>query len=358
VGLAVVTDLAACRPSATAEEIAALETDVLAGFVLARASAGLADRTIRGDVGHLEQIRVWLDRPLWGMEPPDADRYFGKVLRGASQALRLARAQSLSTYFQFLELRHRPELDALCGRVVASPLDEMNRPRGRNEIGLRIPPTEREVDKLFAGWRVELSECRKYATVARNYAAARLMADVGVRINELRRLDVADVRWELGRFGKLHVRFGKGSRGSGPRERMVPLINGADAVLRWFIEDVWGLFDDDHTRPGVPLFPSERRNGDGTARRISDDGLRLGLAIAVERHLPDWSGRLTPHALRHFCASQLYGSGMDLLAIQELLGHRWVATTMRYVHVLKTHVEDAWIAGQQRAAARLGELLP
>jgi site-specific recombinase XerD len=49
---------------------------------------------------------------------------------------------------------------------------------------------------------------------------------------------------------------------------------------------------------------------------------------------------------------------MDLLAIQELLGHRWVATTMRYVHVLKTHVEDAWIAGQQRAAARLGELLP
>jgi integrase/recombinase XerD len=43
---------------------------------------------------------------------------------------------------------------------------------------------------------------------------------------------------------------------------MVPLINGADRTLRWFIEDVWGHFDEDHTRPGAPLFPSERTNAD------------------------------------------------------------------------------------------------
>jgi len=47
---------------------------------------------------------------------------------------------------------------------------------------------------------------------------------------------------------------------------------------------------------------------------------------------------------------------MDLLAIQAALGHAWVATTMNYVHVPATHVEDAWIAGQQRAAGRLREL--
>ena len=34
-------------------------------------------------------------------------------------------------------------------------------------------------------------------------------------------------------------------------------------TLRWFIEDVWGQFDDDHTRHGAPLFPSERENADG-----------------------------------------------------------------------------------------------
>lgn len=39
---------------------------------------------------------------------------------------------------------------------------------------------------------------------------------------------------------------------------MVPLINGADRTLRWFIEDVWGHFDEDHTWPGALLFSSER----------------------------------------------------------------------------------------------------
>lgn len=41
-------------------------------------------------------------------------------------------------------------------------------------------------------------------------------------------LDLDDVRWELGRFGKLNVRHGKGSRRKGPKPRLVQLINGAD----------------------------------------------------------------------------------------------------------------------------------
>ncbi|MET7914032.1 hypothetical protein ABZS98_38635 [Streptomyces avermitilis] len=49
---------------ASAEELEQFETDALSGFVLARASAGLADGTIRGDVGHLDQIRTWFGRPL------------------------------------------------------------------------------------------------------------------------------------------------------------------------------------------------------------------------------------------------------------------------------------------------------
>jgi integrase/recombinase XerD len=36
---------------------------------------------------------------------------------------------------------------------------------------------------------------------------------VGLRINELRHLDLADIKWDLGRFGKIHVRHGKGARG-------------------------------------------------------------------------------------------------------------------------------------------------
>jgi hypothetical protein len=90
-------------------------------------------------------------------------------------------------------------------------------------------------------------------------------------------LDLNDVGWELGSFGKLHVRFGKGSGGRGPKQRMVPLINGARELLVWYVQDVRGLFDDDWARPGAPLFPSERRDGG----RPASDSLRDALDEAV-----------------------------------------------------------------------------
>ena len=92
--LAVVRDLRVARAPVTAEELAAVETDVLAGFVLARAAAGLADGTIASDVMHLEQVRAWFGRPLRELQPADADGYFGKVLRGTAQGTRLSRAQA------------------------------------------------------------------------------------------------------------------------------------------------------------------------------------------------------------------------------------------------------------------------
>jgi site-specific recombinase XerD len=355
--LATVRDLRAHRSPASAEELEQFEVDVLAGFVLARAAAGVTDATIRGEVSNLEQTRAWFGRPLWELEAADADAYFGRVLRGAPSGTRLARSQALRTWFEFLELRHKVELHRLTGRVVECPVDEVNRPRGTKDARLRIPPRAEELAGFFAGWAAELASCRKFAPTARNWTAAKLMATVGLRVNEARQLDLADVKWELGPFGKLHIRHGKGARGSGPRERMVPLINHADRPLRWFIQDVWGQFDQDHTRYGAPLLPSERKTTDGTCGRVGYDALRSGLAAAAAEHLPAWAGRLTPHVLRHYCASQLYLSGVDLISIQELLGHAWIATTMRYVHVHRTRIEEAWIAGQQRAATRLEGLL-
>lgn len=355
--LAVVHDLREVRPQPSAEELEQFEVDVLAGYVLARASAGVTDATVRGEVGHLEQVRAWFGRALWEMEPADADAYFGRVLRGSPSGTRLARSQALRSYFEFLDLRHKVELHAMTGRVVECPIDEINRPRGAKDAKLRIPPRADEMAAFFGGWAQELASCRKFAPSARNYTAAKLMADVGLRVNELRNLDLADIKWELGRFGKLHVRHGKGARGSGPRERMVPLLNDAGRMLRWFIEDVWGQFGGDHLRHGAPLFPSERRSGDGSSGRVGYDALRASVAAAAAVHLPAWEGRLSPHVLRHYCASQLYLGGVDLISIQEMLGHSWIATTMRYIHVHRTRIEEAWIAGQERAGARLGGLV-
>jgi hypothetical protein len=119
--LAVVRDLREHRAPATAEELADFETDVLAGFVLARASAGLVDSTIRNDTNHLELIRDWFGRPLWEMQPADADTYFGKVLRDAKPSTRTGRAAALTVYFQFLPIdrttgRHAGAVEAATAR--------------------------------------------------------------------------------------------------------------------------------------------------------------------------------------------------------------------------------------------------
>ena len=212
-----VRDLRSYRSAASPEELEQFEIDVLAELVLARSSAGLADGTIRSDLSNLEQIREWFGRPLWEMQPQDADTYFGQVLRAVPSGTRLARAAALSVYFEYLELRHKVALHAMTGRVVECPIDEMNRPRGSKDAKLRIPPLETEIRTLFTGWAQELATCRKFAPAARNYAAARLMADVGLRINEVRHLDLADVRWELSAScmsGSARAREDRG-RGSG-----------------------------------------------------------------------------------------------------------------------------------------------
>jgi integrase/recombinase XerD len=67
--LAAVRELREAHAPAGPDELVAFETDVLAGFVLARAAAGLADATIRSDVAHLEQLRAWFGRPLWTWSP-------------------------------------------------------------------------------------------------------------------------------------------------------------------------------------------------------------------------------------------------------------------------------------------------
>jgi len=167
-------------------------------------------------------------------------------------------------------------------------------------------------------------------------------------------LDIRDWRPDLGTTGKLHVRFGKGSYGRGPKTRLVPGINATSDLLDWWLTDVRHQFGDDWDNPDAPLLPSERRDPDtGRCTRVGHDALRMGLNGAVGRWLPAWQGRLSPHGLRHYCASSLYAQGIGLKAIQELLGHSWISTTTTYVHVHDEHIEQAWTQANQRVAARL-----
>jgi hypothetical protein len=121
----------------------------------------------------------------------------GRWMRDAPIGTWLRRPAAVAVFFEFLELRHKVEIHAVTGMVLACPIDEMNRPRGSKPARLRVPPREAEMEVLFARWAADLASCRKFAPSARNYAAARLMAEAGLRVNEARSLDLADVHWDL-----------------------------------------------------------------------------------------------------------------------------------------------------------------
>ena len=111
-GLALVHDMRELRAPSDEDEVAAFETDVLAGLVLARALAGLADSTIRNDTGHLDLIPDWFGRPPWEMRPEEADAYFGRVLREAKPSTRTGRPR------RAFPGRQARELLRACGRTL------------------------------------------------------------------------------------------------------------------------------------------------------------------------------------------------------------------------------------------------
>ncbi len=353
--LAVVRSIGSGSVLRTAEDVAAFEQEIVDQYALALAASGLSDGYVAGCRRTIFEFTEALSGPLWTASCEDADRWLNAQRQaGRSVSTRSTKAVMLAQFYDFVIARYQGDVHELCGWVVAQPVDEFNKPAGVSPGRVRVPPSEAEIDALFAAWRASLVEARKYLPAARDYFAASLWRRLGLRIGETVMLDLRDWRPDLGEFGKLHVRFGKGSRGRGPKARLVPAINGTAELMDWWLGDVRHQFGTDWSDPDAPMLPSERHDLVlPRCRRVGAEALRQGLVRQTARALPGWSGRLTPHVLRHYCASSLYAAGMDLKALQELLGHEWLSTTTRYIHVRSDHVEAAWIDANRRVENRL-----
>jgi len=355
-GLAVVRSIDAPGRLRTAEDLEAFEQELVDQYALASAGAGITDGQVTKERYILFEFIRFLGRPVWTCQPGDVDRYLVHLRkdRGLAPATVTDKAWALAHFYDFLLARYQGDIHVLTGHVLVQPIDEFNRPAKPYAVSARVPPPEQDVEALFGSWRDALPQARKYLPAARDYLAASLWRRAGLRISETAMLDIRDWRSDLGELGKLHVRFGKGSHGRGPKARLVPAINAVGELLTWWLVDVRHQFGDDWTDPLAPLLPSERRDKlTGRCDRIGTNALRTGLAAAVGRWLPAWRGRLTPHGLGHHCASSLYARGVDLKAIQELLGHSWLSTTTSYIHVHESHVEHAWAKANDRVVARL-----
>lgn len=196
------------------------------------------------------------------------------------------------------------------------------RPLTRQELQAMLDRADAEVDaKLDAG--------RKGALAAyRDATLLKVMYAWGLRDNEAAHLDVTDFYRnphapQFGRYGVLHVRFGKAARGGPPKRRsVVSLHDWAVEALQDYIENVRPMATKSKSNA---LWLTER----GTrlrAREITD-------RFAYYRDELGLDSDLTPHCLRHSYVTHLIENGVDPVFVQQQVGHAYQSTTAVYTAV-------------------------
>ncbi|HEV7763062.1 MAG TPA: site-specific tyrosine recombinase [Acidimicrobiales bacterium] len=170
----------------------------------------------------------------------------------------------------------------------------------------------------------------------RDRAVLELLYGAGLRISELVGLSLGDLDLESG----LLRAFGKGSK-----ERVVPLGRHASRALAAWLGP-----------GGRPVLEPERwaRRSDSDAAFLNQRGGRLtrqGAWLVVKRHgdAVGLGAKLSPHVLRHSCATHMLDHGADIRAVQELLGHASISTTQVYTKVSTERLFAAYREAHPRA---------
>ena len=150
----------------------------------------------------------------------------------------------------------------------------------------------------------------------------------GLRRTETAKLDLTDwgrnpAATEFGRYGMLHVRYGKAVRGQPPRRRNVA------SVMGWAVEAVSDYVDNIRPRFGLVDHPAlwvTERGGRIKPAEINARFVAYRDALQLPREL-------SPHSLRHSYVTHLTEDGIDRRFLQEQVGHRCDTSTAIYTHV-------------------------
>ena len=201
---------------------------------------------------------------------------------------------------------------ALEGVTSSDPAADVEVPRV--PAGLPKALTEDEVNRLLD------AVVGDDPVACRDRAVLEVLYGTGLRIGELVGLSLADVDLEDAQLRA----FGKGAK-----ERLVPLGRPAvRALLAWL--------DPDHRGALAPDRWVRRSDAEAVFLNVRGGRLTRQGAWGIVRRYGDRVGladRLTPHVLRHSCATHMLDHGADIRYVQELLGHASVSTTQIYTRV-------------------------
>ena len=151
----------------------------------------------------------------------------------------------------------------------------------------------------------------------RNLALLELLFATGMRVGEVSSINIKDFFSEQALFN---------IKGKGGRERLAFIVDKAALeVLKEYLK----------TRKKIETHcPALFLNSAGN--RLSTQG--IAKIITRLRENGGITRNVTPHMLRHTVATLLLRNGVDIRVVQEFLGHASIATTQRYVHIVKEHM--------------------
>jgi integrase/recombinase XerD len=180
--------------------------------------------------------------------------------------------------------------------------------------------------------------------VLRDRALLEVLYATGARVSEVVGLNLGDVAEALEATDVPLIRlFGKGSK-----ERVVPLGRLArDALAQWLSGQGRALL--------VPARWKFRDDAEAVFLNVRGGRLTRVGAFGVVKKYADRVGladRVSPHVLRHSCATHMLAHGADIRVVQELLGHASIATTQRYTKVSSDHLRRAYESAHPRAGTK------
>jgi integrase/recombinase XerD len=213
------------------------------------------------------------------------------------------------------------------GLLPRDPSDQVGSPRVPQ--GLPKALDEREVEALLGAVLGDTP------TALRDRAMLETLYATGARISELVGLDLGDVELDECVLRVL---------GKGAKERIVPVGRTARDQLATYLER--GRPELRSTRP--------RRTADAAAVFLNARGGRISRQACwkIVRHTAARVGleaRISPHVLRHSCATHMLEHGADIRVVQELLGHASVSTTQVYTRVSPERLRAVYEAAHPRA---------
>jgi integrase/recombinase XerD len=182
--------------------------------------------------------------------------------------------------------------------------------------------------------------------VLRDRALLEVLYGTGARVSEVVGLNLGDVADAVDSHGLPLVRV----LGKGDKERVVPLGQLARLALADWLSG--------EGRPRI--VPKKwRRRSDAEAVFLNARGGRLtrvGAFGVVKKYAArvGLEEKVSPHVLRHSCATHMLGRGADVRVVQELLGHASIATTQRYTKVSPEHLRRAYEGAHPRAGTKGG----